>query len=124
MNKLILPVAIAAFAAASSLQAQQKPAQPEKPIGAIVPAPTRGLGLKDGDRFIFIGDSITHQCLYTQFVENFYYTRNPEKRLHFRNAGVSGDKAQDALNRFDEDIASFKPTIATILLGMNDGTYK
>lgn len=88
------------------------------------PAATRGLGLKDGDRFIFIGDSITHQCLYTQFVENFFYTRYPHLRLTFRNAGISGDRAADALDRFDDDIAAFKPTIATVLLGMNDGSYK
>lgn len=120
---LLLPI-LAALALAPALPAQQKPAAPKKPAGAIVPAPPRGLGLKDGDRFIFIGDSITHQCLYTQYVENFFFTRYPDKHLHFRNAGVSGDKAHDALNRFDEDIASFYPTVATILLGMNDGAYK
>lgn len=87
-------------------------------------AASKGLGLKDGDRFIFIGDSITHQCLYTQFVEDFYYTRHPGMRIKFRNAGVSGDRAADALDRFDEDIARFKPTVATVLLGMNDGSYK
>ena len=83
-----------------------------------------GLDLKDGDRWIFIGDSITHQCQYTQYVENFYFTRHPGKRIHFRNAGISGDRAADALDRFDDDIAAFKPTIATVLLGMNDGSYK
>src|SRR6188508_1152246 len=108
----------------------QNPAAPAKPPPAPAPAKrvappiTKGLRLKNGDRFIFIGDSITHQCLYTQYVENFYYTRYPNIRLHFRNAGISGDRAQDALNRFDEDIAAFKPTVATILLGMNDGSYK
>ena len=101
------------------IAAAAKP-NPTPPKAAV----TKGLQLKDGDRFIFIGDSITHQCLYTQYVENFFYTRYPNIRLHFRNAGVSGDRAQDALNRFDEDIAAFKPTIATVLLGMNDGTYK
>lgn len=83
-----------------------------------------GLGLKDGDRVIFIGDSITHQCQYTQYVEDFFYTRYPKLKIHFRNAGVSGDRAADALNRFDDDIASFKPTVATVLLGMNDGAYQ
>lgn len=82
------------------------------------------LNLKPGDRFIFIGDSITHQCLYTQYVENYFYIHRPELGIQFRNAGISGDRAQDALNRFEEDIAAFKPTIATILLGMNDGSYK
>ena len=88
------------------------------------PAAPTGLGLKDGDRIIWIGDSITHQCQYTQYVEDFFYTRYPKMRLHFRNAGVSGDVAADALNRFDDDIASFKPTVATVLLGMNDGRYQ
>ena len=109
---LRLVLSIILLAAASAVCAQQ------------TSETTRGLQLKDGDRFIFIGDSITHQCLYTQYVENFFYTRYPHIRLHFRNAGISGDRAQDALNRFDEDIAAFKPTMATILLGMNDGGYK
>lgn len=97
-------------------------AQAPKPVARPAPKPA-GLGLKDGDRIIFIGDSITHQCQYTQYVEDFFYTRYPKLHLHFRNAGVSGDRAADALNRFDDDIASFKPTVATILLGMNDGAY-
>jgi lysophospholipase L1-like esterase len=100
------------------------PGAPAIRAASSPPATTKGLKLKSGDRFIFIGDSITHQCLYTQYVENFFYTRYPNIRLHFRNAGISGDRAQDALNRFDEDIAAFKPTVATILLGMNDGSYK
>ena len=103
--------------------AKPAPAPAAKPAPKL-PPPPKGLGLKDGDRVIFIGDSITHQCLYTQYVENFYYTRYPNLHVHFRNAGVSGDRAQDALDRFDDDIASFKPTVATVLLGMNDASYR
>jgi lysophospholipase L1-like esterase len=98
-------------------------AGPARRAAAKAPAKAPGLGLKDGDRYLFIGDSITHQCLYTQYVEDFYYTRYPKMRIHFRNAGVSGDRAQDALDRFDDDIAAFKPTVATVLLGMNDASY-
>lgn len=108
-------IATLGLATGSFAQAPQPAARPS--------AKPAGLGLKDGDRIIFIGDSITHQCQYTQYVEDFFYTRYPKLRLHFRNAGVSGDRAADALNRFDDDIASFKPTIATVLLGMNDGAY-
>ena len=130
MNKHVITTLAACGLLCQAHAVDQKPATAPaakpaaKPIGTIVPPKPKGLGLKDGDRFIFIGDSITHQCLYTQYVENFYYTRHPEMRIHFRNAGVSGDRAQDALNRWDEDIASFKPTVATVLLGMNDGGYK
>ena len=80
--------------------------------------------LKDGDTFVFLGDSITHQCLYTQYVEDYFYTRMPKVRIHFHNAGVGGDRAKDALNRFDDDVAAFKPKYVTILLGMNDGAYR
>src|SRR2546428_13914101 len=82
------------------------------------------LELKDGDTLVFLGDSITHQCLYTQYVEDFFYTRYPKVRIHFHNAGVGGDRAKDALTRFDEDVAPYKPKYVTILLGMNDGSYK
>jgi lysophospholipase L1-like esterase len=80
--------------------------------------------LKDGDTVVFLGDSITHQCLYTQYVENYFYTRYPKMRLHFHNAGVGGDRARDALTRFDEDVAPYKPKYVTVLLGMNDGSYR
>ena len=72
---------------------------------------------------VFLGDSITHQCLYTQYVEDFFYTRYPKLHIHFHNAGVGGDRAKDALTRFDEDVAAYKPKYVTILLGMNDGGY-
>ncbi|MCB1235384.1 MAG: SGNH/GDSL hydrolase family protein, partial [Verrucomicrobiae bacterium] len=78
---------------------------------------------QDGDTFVFLGDSITHQCLYTQYVEDYFYTRFPDRRLRFHNAGVSGDRAADALRRFDRDVASFRPNYVSILLGMNDGSY-
>lgn len=127
LRSILVPAVVFGFPFGAMAQKAAAPANPA-PVPAapkrVAPPATKGLQLKNGDRFIFIGDSITHQCLYTQYVENFYYTRYPNIRLHFRNAGVSGDRALDALNRFDEDIAEFKPTVATILLGMNDGTYK
>ena len=85
--------------------------------------PLAKLDLKDGDAIVFLGDSITHQCLYTQYVEDYFYTRFPKMRLRLHNAGVGGSRAWDALLRFDQDIASFKPKYVTVLLGMNDGRY-
>ena len=121
MNRLLATAFLIAAVVTTATAQTPAPAKapPPKP-----PPPPPGLNLKDGDRFIFIGDSITHQCLYTQYVENFYYTRFPNRRIHFRNAGVSGDRAADVLNRFDDDIVRFKPTVATVLIGMNDASYK
>lgn len=90
--------------------------EPAAPIDKIV--------LEDGDSIVFLGDSITHQCLYTQYVEDYLYTRFPNKRFKIHNAGVGGARAWDALARFDEDVAAFKPKYVTILLGMNDGSYQ
>jgi lysophospholipase L1-like esterase len=79
---------------------------------------------EDGDSIVFLGDSITHQRLYTQYVEDFFYTRFPQVRLKFHNSGVGGAKAWDALQRFDRDVAAYKPKYVTVLLGMNDGRYQ
>jgi len=86
--------------------------------------PLPRLDLKTGDSVVFLGDSITHQCLYTQYVEDYFYTRFPKMRLKFHNAGVGGAKAWDALQRFDRDVAAYKPKYVTVLLGMNDGQYR
>ena len=90
--------------------------------GAAEPV-LKSIELESGDTFVFCGDSITHQCLYTQYVEDFFYTRYPERQIRFHNAGIGGDRAFDALQRFDRDIAAYKPKYVTILLGMNDGSY-
>src|SRR5438477_646980 len=113
----ILAASILPAVAQTAAPAQPKSAAPAAPAAAApkAAAPTNfkklldRVDLKDGDTFVFLGDSITHQCLYTQYVEDFYYTRFPKTHIHFHNAGVGGDRAQDALNRFDEDVAAQKP---------------
>ncbi len=96
-----------------SLALAQDPAQP-----------LRKMELATGDAVVFLGDSITHQCLYTQYVEDFFYTRYPGMRVQFHNAGVGGARAWDALQRFERDVAAYKPKYVTVLLGMNDGSYQ
>lgn len=80
--------------------------------------------LVGNDSVVFLGDSITHQCLYTQYIEDFFITRFPDVEIKFHNAGIGGDKAWDALQRLDRDVLSKKPKLVTILLGMNDGRYQ
>lgn len=108
-----------AFTATARLFADEPAAE------AYVPAaPLSELELENGDSFVFLGDSITHQCLYTQYVEDFFYQRMPHIRLKFHNAGVGGARAWDALARFDEDVARYRPKYVSVLLGMNDGSYQ
>jgi lysophospholipase L1-like esterase len=122
--KPILTTSIATLALlAVSAFAADKPATPPGAPSEFKPLVEK-LDLKDGDSIVFLGDSITHQCLYTQYVEDYFYTRYPKLHLHFHNSGVGGDRASDALTRFDEDVAPYKPKYVTILLGMNDGSYR
>ena len=52
-----------------------------------------GFFLRDGDRVVFLGDSITEQKLYTTYIEAYALTRFPQAKFTFRNAGWSGDTA-------------------------------
>src|ERR1700677_1732515 len=132
MNAILRSTLVILTAAITPTFAQQ-PAAPKAPAAQTAPATAPApwafaqiadhIYLNDGDTLVFLGDSITHQCLYTQYVEDYYYTRYPKLHIHFHNAGVGGDRAKDALTRFDEDVAAYKPKYVSILLGMNDGSY-
>jgi len=85
--------------------------------------------LKDGDRLVFYGDSITDQRLYTTFVETFVVTRFPQMQVWFVHSGVGGDRVTGGWAgpidvRLRRDVISYKPTVMTIMLGMNDGSYR
>ena len=52
-----------------------------------------GFFLHDGDRVVFLGDSITEQKLYTTYIEAYALTRFPQEKFTFRNVGWGGDTA-------------------------------
>jgi len=79
--------------------------------------------LKDGDRLVFLGDSITEQRIHTRFVMAYFTLRYPDAKISFRNAGLAGDCAPGGLNRLQRDVLSLKPTVVSICFGMNDGGY-
>lgn len=76
------------------------------------------------DVVVFIGDSITHGGSYHTNLALFYATRFPNKHVKYVNGGISGDTSMGTLARFDRDIAIHQPSVATVMLGMNDvGRY-
>ncbi len=79
--------------------------------------------LRERDRIVFLGDSITEQQLYTNQVETYLAARYPELALTFFNAGWGGDTAPGGAQRLERDVLSLKPTVVTICYGMNDGRY-
>ncbi len=104
----------------------------------------------DGDRVVFLGDSITEQRLYTTYIEAYALTRHPQWQLSFRNVGWGGDTAwlrqrshpdesqlfaadeavqqamvEDAVGRgLRRDVLALKPTAVTVDFGMNDHSYQ
>lgn len=75
---------------------------------------------QSGDRWCVVGDSITHGGSYHQFAFLYYMTRFPDRTIDMYNCGISGDTAAGTLRRLKWDILSHKPTVASIMLGMND----
>ncbi len=77
-----------------------------------------------GDTVCYVGDSITHGGTYHSIVTLFYTTRFPDREIKYYNTGISGDRASGIMSderyRLNVDILSHKPTVATIMLGMND----
>jgi len=74
----------------------------------------------DGARVTVVGDSITHGGKYPSYVELFYLTRFPDRKITFINCGIIGDSAAGTLVRYDWEVTANKPTVATVMLGMND----
>src|SRR5438046_7998147 len=56
-------------------------------------APGADFLIRDGDRVVFLGDSITEQRLYTTYIEAYALSRHPQWKLSFRNVGWGGDTA-------------------------------
>lgn len=99
-------------------------------IWTVILIATCGIGrcgaepFADGDVICFLGDSITKGGLYSGFVELFYVTRFPDRRIDFHNCGCGGDRAaaiiQAADYRLEDDVFARHPTHVVVMLGMND----
>ncbi len=85
--------------------------------------------LKDGDHVVFYGDSITDQRLYTTFTETYVVTRFPKLDVRFVHSGWGGDRVSGGGGgpidvRLPRDVFAYKPTVMTLMLGMNDASYR
>src|SRR5262249_52884273 len=85
--------------------------------------------LRDGDRVVFYGDSITDQRRYTTFIETYVLTRFPKLDIRFVHSGWGGDRVGGGGGgpidvRLWRDVLPYNPTVVTIMLGMNDGGYR
>jgi lysophospholipase L1-like esterase len=124
---VLIVVAVASFAGV--LWAADAPAG-----GAAVAAVTANqpatstapiaITLKKGDRVAIVGDSITEQKLYSRLMEDYLVACTPQLDLWVIQLGWGGETAGGFLARMDNDLLTFKPTVATTCYGMNDGGYR
>jgi lysophospholipase L1-like esterase len=98
--------------------------------GLISPVRADGpFAIKEGDRIVFYGDSITDQRLYTTFVETYIVTRFPNLDVSFVHSGWGGDRVTGGGGgpidkRLERDVFAYRPTVVTVMLGMNDASYQ
>ncbi len=76
----------------------------------------------DGDRVVIWGDSITDDAFYPRSIENYVLSHYPDWTVEFHNLGWGGDSTF-TLERMKRDLVPCNPTLVTIKLGMNDGSY-
>ena len=104
MKKIILLIAAACMACTAAF------AQTVKPF-------------KEGERAVFLGNSITDGGHYHSYIWLYYMTRFPDMPIRVFNGGIGGDTAYDMNKRLDGDIFAMKPSVLMVTFGMNDSGY-
>jgi len=80
--------------------------------------------LKQGERIVFLGDSITQAGAgaggYVTLAKEALAKKYPDRGIEIIGAGVSGNRVPDLEARLDRDVIENKPTLVVIYIGIND----
>jgi lysophospholipase L1-like esterase len=87
--------------------------------------------LKDGDRVVFVGNTLIERAGLYGHVETALLTRWPDRNLQFRNLGWSGDNVRgqsrdyffrdgEGYRRLMQKMGELKPTVLFIAYGTNE----
>jgi len=87
--------------------------------------------LRPNDHVLFYGDSITDcgqnqgindglGCGYAAMAAGILMARHPGLNLRCSNEGISGNRAADLERRLEADVLANKPTVVSIMIGIND----
>ncbi len=83
-----------------------------------------GENLKEGDRIVFLGDSITAAGVrpdgYITLADKAVQLAYPDLGVELIGAGIGGHKVPNCQQRLDRDVLQKKPTIVFIYIGIND----
>ena len=103
---------------------------------AYAPERTKKIRLQKEDIILFQGDSITDMHRkkddmtanstsalgsgYALLAASALLNKYPGENLHIYNKGISGNKVYQLAERWDADCLDIKPTVLSILVGVND----
>ena len=86
--------------------------------------------IKDGERMVMIGDSITEANKrsgeapfghgYVRAFVELVTARYPERNIDFLNRGVGGNTVQHLRDRWADDVLALKPDKLSLKVGIND----
>lgn len=83
-----------------------------------------GPQLKQGDRIVFLGDSITaggvREKGYVTLVSQAIAAQHADLGIEVIGAGISGHKVPDCQKRLQRDVLDKQPTVVLIYIGIND----
>ena len=80
---------------------------------------------------VFFGDSVTDTCKflhkeykygagYVNMLKTEFDVSYPDLNITIYNEGISGNKTEDLIARFDEDVKTKNPDLIFLLIGIND----
>lgn len=86
----------------------------------VSPAPEK-LRIEQGGQIVAIGDSITQAGGYLRAIDAVFAQQYADLKIpKVINVGISGQKAEDLVTRFEKDVVAKKPAFVTISIGIND----
>ena len=102
---------------------------------ALANSPTIADPLPGAKRVLIIGDSITAAGYYTAYLEGYFATKFPDRKIEFINLGLPSETISglsepshpwprpNVHERLDRALLTLKPDIVLACYGMNDGIY-
>lgn len=93
-------------------------------IATVGIAQTEDGEIKQGERIVFFGDSITQSGAgpggYVTLVREMIQKRQPDSQIEVIGAGISGNRVPNLEARIDKDVLAKNPTTVVIYIGIND----
>ena len=76
--------------------------------------------LRKGDVILTVGDSVTAQGVYQEYMQTILDTLYPDQSIRVVNVGVGGMKADGGLQVMKSQLKKSEATIVTVMFGVND----